>query len=105
MCGAGVGGKCPLEALGLRARGDPSRAERFEHRALVVGINAWLVEGKKRRPDWSSAVYCQSGVNIDFHVNCIILGSLRTWVNDGFRGRGRDDSTPASARRMRVGSS
>ena len=35
------------------------------------------MEGKKGRPDRSSAVYCQSGVSINFHGNCIILGSLR----------------------------
>jgi len=39
------------------------------------------MERKKGRPDRSSAVYCQSGVCIDFHVNCIILGPLPAWVN------------------------
>jgi hypothetical protein len=82
QCAAPVyAAKASLERLGLRARRDPSRAQCFQHRTLVVGINAWLMEGKKGRPDRSSAVYCQSGVCIDFHVNCIILGPLPAWVN------------------------
>jgi hypothetical protein len=81
MCGTGVGGKYPLEAPGLGARGDPSRAQRLDDRALVVSINTGLMEGKKGRPDRSSAVYGQRGISINCHGNRIILGWLWAWVN------------------------
>jgi hypothetical protein len=83
MGSAGVGGKSPLEFLGLRTGGNPSRTERLENRAFVVGINAGLMEGKKGRPDRDSAVYCQSRFSINFHVNRIILGPLGASVNAG----------------------
>ena len=81
MGSACVGGKCSLEVFGFRTGGNPSRTERLENRPLVVRINAWLMEGKKGRPDRNSAVYCQSGFSINFHVNRIILGLLRARVN------------------------
>jgi len=97
MRGTGVRGKCSLEALGFRARCNPPRSQRLENRALVVSIDAWLMEGKKRRPDRSSAIYGQSGISINCHGNCIILWPLRGWVNAWSESEYGDDPTHAPA--------